>query len=249
MNYKIFNEDCIHGMDNLPQCSVDLIVTSPPYNLGIKYDVYNDNVELEEYYKWCELWLCRCYNLLKMDGRICINHYLSCGTAKLRTAPLMRINNICEAIGFHHHGLAIWDDRTLSKRTAWGSWLSSSAPYINSPHEGILIMYKDRWKRDNKGKTDIGKDEFMEACSGIWKIAPEKKRSVCPAPFPVALPARCIKMFSYEGDTVCDPFMGGGTTGVACAQHNRDFVGFELSQTYCDHAARRIDEEIYGVKK
>jgi len=247
MNYKILNEDCIIGMNNLPESSVDLIVTSPPYNLGIKYDVYNDNVDIEEYYKWTDLWVRSAYRLLKPDGRICINHYLSCGTSKLRTAPLMRINTIAENIGFHHHGLAIWDDRTLSKRTAWGSWKSASAPSINSPHEGILIMYKDHWKKDKKGTTDIDKDEFMESCSGIWKISTEKKRNVCPAPFPVALPLRCIKLLSYEGDTVLDPFMGSGTTGVACVKTNRNFIGFEISPEYCKHAAMRIDNELFGA--
>lgn len=247
MNYKIFNEDCIYGMSKLNECSIDLIVTSPPYNLGLKYDVYNDSIDLEDYYKFQELWLRSAYRLLKNDGRICINHYLSCGTAKLRTAPLMHINTIAESIGFKHHGVAIWDDITLSKRTAWGSWLSSSAPYVNSPHEGILILYKDRWKRDTKGKTDITKEEFMEACSGVWKIAPEKKRHICPAPFPVALPSRCIRLLSYEGDTVLDPFMGNATTGVACVQSNRNFVGFEISEPYFMYGKGRMDGEL--IKK
>lgn len=244
IEYEIFAKDCIKGMNKRPAASVNLIVTSPPYNLDIPYDVYKDNLGVEEYFKFNAEWLRSAYRLLKPDGRICINHYLSCGTAKVRTAPLMRINCIAEEIGFKHHGVAIWDDRTLSKRTAWGSWKSASAPYINSPHEGILIMYKDHWKRDKKGVTDISKEEFMEACSGIWKIAPEKKRAVCPAPFPVALPLRCIKLLSYEGDLVCDPFMGGGTTGVACAISNRNFLGYELSKAYCEHGIARIEEAL-----
>jgi len=219
--------------------SVDLVFTSPPYNIGISYDVYNDNQPWDEYYEWCKEWLKELFRVLKDDGRCCIVHYLSLGKANNRHSPLMEINHIALDLGYKHHGLAIWWDITLTKLTAWGSWLSASAPYINSPFEGILIMYKDKWKKKSKGKTSISKEEFMEACSGIWKIPPERKRKH-PAPFPVALAERAIKLLSYEGDIVFDPFCGSGTTLVAAKKLNRSYIGMDISEKYCDMARKRL---------
>lgn len=129
---KIYNMDCVEGMKRLPENSIDLCVTSPPYNCGINYDSYNDNREWNEYYEWCREWLKEVFRVLKPDGRFCLNHYLSLGQMDNRHAPLMDLNYICtKEIGFKHHGLAVWDDITLTKRTAWGSWISASAPYVN----------------------------------------------------------------------------------------------------------------------
>jgi site-specific DNA-methyltransferase (adenine-specific) len=130
-------------------------------------------------------------------------------------------------------------DITLTKRTAWGSWLSASAPYINSPFEGVLILYKDRWKRDTKGVSTISKDEFIEACHGIWKIQPERNREP-PAAFPVALPRRCINLLTYEGDIILDPFNGSGSSSVAAKETGRRYIGFELSPNYCEYANKRL---------
>ncbi len=251
--------DCIEVMKTLPDKSIDFILTSPPYNCGIRYNSYNDRRRFDEYYLWCEEWLRQFHRLLKDDGRACIVHYLSLGSGKAgfkvgikngtsqdddfrsRHAPLMKINCIAENIGLRHHGVAIWWDITLSKRTAWGSWLSASAPYINSPFEGILVLYKERWKKDNKGITQIEKEEFMESCSGVWKIAPEHNREH-PAPFPEKLASRCIRLFTYEGDTVLDPFNGSGTTTKVAKDTNRNAIGIELDPVYMDIAKRRISD-------
>ena len=129
---KIYNIDCVEGMKLMDEDTVDLIVTSPPYNIGVDYDEYDDNKTWEEYYEWCETWLGECYRVLKKDGgRICIDHYLSLGTSKHRTSPISVLYNIMENIGFKHHSIAVWTDITLAKRTAWGSYLKASAPYIN----------------------------------------------------------------------------------------------------------------------
>ena len=228
--------------DLVPDESVDLVVTSPPYNLNLPYDVCNDRKPIEDYWIWCQEWLIQLHRILKPDGRLCLNHYLSCGNSDLRFAPLMNLNYIAENIGFKHHGIAIWNDITLTKPTAWGSWLSASAPYVNSPYEGVLILFKDHWKKDHSGHTEISVKEFMGATTGVWKIQPEQNR-VTPAPFPVALPRRCILLFSWEGDLVLDPFMGGGTTAVAAKQTKRDFVGFEISKAYCQIAGERLTQD------
>ena len=156
--------DCREGMRKyIPDNSIDLIVASSPYNIGIQYENWNDRMKWGEYWQFTEEWLKECFRVLKDDGRICINHYFSFGSGRrgfnvgkkngtvqideddgngVRIAPLFEIHRIATNIGFKHHSVAMWLDRTLSRKTAWGSWLSASSPYINSPFEGVLIMYK-----------------------------------------------------------------------------------------------------------
>ena len=187
------------------------------------------------------------FRVLKSDGRICINHYLSFGTAKERTTPLMEINSIALKIGFKHHSVAVWQDITLAKRTAWGSWLSASAPYINSPFEGILIMYKSNWKRIVRGKDTIKKEDFIKLTRGIWDIPTERKQ-LTKANFPVILPEKCINLLTFEKDIVLDCFMGSGSTAVACVNTKRQFVGIEISEEYCKIANERIQKELSQSK-
>lgn len=239
---KIYNMDCIQGMKQLPDNSIDLIVTSPPYNIGIDYDVYDDKRPWDEYYQWCEQWLAECLRVLKQDGgRICIDHYMSLGTSKFRTSPLSTIYMIMEKLGFKHHSLAVWTDITLAKRTAWGSYLSASAPYINAPFEGILIDYKENWKKAEKGISTIDKDDFVKLTRGRWDIKTET-RGLTKANFSVDLPTKAINLLSYEGDTILDPFMGSGTTAVAAIKTNRHYIGFEISPDYCKIAEDRISK-------
>jgi site-specific DNA-methyltransferase (adenine-specific) len=243
----IYNKDCWDGMlYDIPKESIDFCITSPPYNLGINYteDVTEDTLPWDKYYEWCLRWLNTVYNVMKPNRRFCLNHYFSCGegtknTQRGRSAPLMELNHLAQKVGFKHHAVATWVDATMSRLTAWGSWLSASAPYINSPYEGILILYKGDWKREDKGKSTIDKEEFIEGCSGIWKLHPEK-RNGHPAPFPVALAERCIRLFTYEGDVVLDPFMGSGSTAIACKNTNRKWIGFEKSKKYCELAEKRL---------
>jgi site-specific DNA-methyltransferase (adenine-specific) len=242
---QIYCGDSLELIKKIDSNSVDLAVTSPKYNLGIKYDSCDDFVPWDEYYDWCRSWMKEVYRVLKPDGRFCLNHYISCGMAKHRSAPLMNLNAICEfEIGFKHHGFVLWDDRTISKRTAWGSWMSASAVYVNSPHEGITILYKDHWKKDTKGESTITKEEFMEATTGIWKLSPEKHRGGCPAPFPVSLPKRCINLLTYKGDLVLDLFNGGGTTCIAAKQTGRHYIGMDMSRSYCDDAIEWLNTGI-----
>jgi site-specific DNA-methyltransferase (adenine-specific) len=154
----------------------------------------------------------------------------------------MDLNYICcHETGFKHHGLAIWWDPTLTKRTAWGSFEMASAPYINSPFEGVLILYKERWHKDTKGESDISGKEFMQSCSGIWKLQPEMN-GLTKANFPVSLPMRCIKLLSYKGDIVLDPFSGSATTAYAAKVTGRKYTGFEMSGGYWKIGNRRLEQ-------
>ena len=238
---KIYNEDCLNTLSRIPENYVDLTVTSPPYNIGIKYDSYIDSRPYADYFAWIEYWLGELYRVTKPDGRVCINHYLSMSMNGVRCSPVANIISIALKIGFKYHGLPVWTDRTVSKLTAWGSWLSASAPHVNTPFEGIVILYKERWKKDQPGVTNISKEEFIAGCSGVWNLKTENRKSH-PAAFPEALPSRCIQLFSYEGDLVFDPFMGTGTTAVACRRLNRNFIGSEVSSNYCLIAEKRLNE-------
>jgi len=248
---KIICGDCIEVMKKMPSDSIDLVVTSPPYNVGIEYDGYSDRMSWSDYYKWSEKWLSEIYRVLKNDGRLALNHYLSCGRGSAsnadssapsgRSAPLMEFNHVAQQIGFKHHSIAVWLDITLSNKTAWGSYLSASAPYINSPFEGILLLYKENWKKNNKGESDISKEDFINLTRGIWNIKTETHGKTM-ANFSIDLAKKCINLLSYIGDTVLDPFSGSGTTACAALLGQRNYVGIEQSQKYCDITEYRIKE-------
>ena len=244
-NIKLYNGDCLKILKNIEDSSIDLIVTSPPYNIGINYNSYSDNLEWHDYLEWVNTWVKECYRVLKHDGRMCINHYINfVDLQKVERFPLFDIKIIQEKNTLFVRKLIIWEDTQKSKLTAWGSWLSASSPYIQTPYEGILISSKNKdWKKLNKGKSTINKKEFIYAVSGVWKIRPETK-GLTKANFPVALPERCINLLTYENDTVLDLFMGSGTTGVACVNTNRKFIGIELDKNYFETAEKRIKEAI-----
>lgn len=239
---KIYNVDCIEGLKLVDENSIDLIVTSPPYNIGVDYDIYEDNKTWEDYLHWCKSWLQECYRVLKDDGRICINHYLNFQDRweKVSRFPLYDIQRIQEDIGFNVHKLCLWEDNTRKKYTAWGSYLSASSPYINTPYEGILISYKNQWKKINKGESTIDKDLFLQGVGGIWKLGTTRgKTKAC---FPEKLPEMCIQLLSYKDDIILDPFMGSGTTGKVAKELCRNYIGFEISEEYCNIANDRIKD-------
>ena len=130
----------------------------------------------------------------------------------------------------------------ISRRTAWGSWKSASAPYVIAPVELIVVLYKKSWKKTVGSKiSDVTRDEFMAWTNGMWVFNGEsKKRIGHPAPFPVELPRRCVKLFSYVDDVVLDPFCGSGTTILTAVNNNRKGIGIDVDQKYCELARKRI---------
>ena len=245
---KIYCEDCLskEGLLSIQDNSIDLIVTSPPYNIGIDYDSYFDDLLWKDYFEWCSKWLKECYRVLKPDGRMALNHYLSFGNAKKRLSPISELNLISEKIGFKHHSIAVWTDRTLANKTAWGSFQSASAPYINCPFEGILIMFKERWKKDEKGVSDISKEEFVKLSHGAWDVRTET-RGLTKANFSKDFAEKCIKLLSYQEAIVLDPFMGSGTVAVVCKENKRQYVGFEISEKYCEIIKNRLSFQELNV--
>ena len=221
--------------------SIDLIVTSPPYNVDIHYGSHDDRLTYPRYLRFSERWLARCFSWLKRDGRLCLNIPLDKNKDGQQSVGA-DLTAIAKEVGFRYHSTIVWNEGNISRRTAWGSWMSASAPYVIAPVELIVVLYRQSWKRaSGSGISDITRAEFMEWTNGLWTFNGEsKKRTGHPAPFPLELPRRCIRLFSFTGDTVLDPFMGSGTTLVAAAAAGRAAVGIEIEESYCELARARL---------
>jgi len=235
----IYNNDILEADEIRPK-SVDLVVTSPPYNVDVKYKGFDDGVPYKEYLRFTREWLEKVRKLVKKDGRMCLNIPLDKNKGGQQSA-YADIVTLAKKAGWKYHSTIIWNEQNISRRTAWGSWLSASAPYVIAPVEAIVIMYKSQWKKTHKGLSDITRDQFLEWTNGLWDFNGESgKRLGHPSPFPVELPRRCIKLFSFVGDTVLDPFLGSGSTLVGCYETKRIGIGVEISEEYCRIASKRI---------
>jgi site-specific DNA-methyltransferase (adenine-specific) len=240
---KIINDDVI-STHEVSEKSVDLVVTSPPYNVDIKYNSHNDKISYDEYLEFSEKWMSRCFEWLKDDGRFCLNIPLDKNKGGQQSVGA-DLTTIAKRLGFKYHSTIIWNEGNISRRTAWGSWKSASAPFVIAPVELIVILYKENWKKTSGSKvSDITRDEFMDWTNGLWTFQGEsKKRTGHPAPFPIELPRRCIKLFSFVDDVVLDPFLGSGSTIVATALNNRKGIGIDIDLTYCQLAKKRLIKE------
>lgn len=240
---KIINDDVLNT-DEVEQNSVDLIITSPPYNVDIRYNSHNDRLSYKEYLEFSNKWLSRCFNWLKEDGRFCLNIPLDKNKGGQQSVGA-DITTIAKQIGFKYHSTIIWNEGNISRRTAWGSWLNASAPYVIAPVELIVILYKKRWKKTSGSRiSDMTRNEFMEWTNGLWTFSGESKKKIGhPAPFPLELPKRCLKLFSFVNDTILDPFVGSGTTLVAAYLNNRKAVGIDIDKKYCEITKKRLFKE------
>ncbi len=234
-------------MDELPDNSIHLMVTSPPYNVGKEYD---QGLTLDEYKSLLRNVFKEVYRVLVPGGRACVN------VANLGRKPYIPLDafviQIMLDIGFLMRGEIIWDKgSSAAASTAWGSWRSASNPTLRDTHEYIMIFSKDTFKRpEPKGrKSTISKEEFLEWTKSVWSFPAESATRVGhPAPFPVELPLRLIKLYTFEGEVVLDPFIGSGTTAIACLRTNRHFVGYDIEKQYVDMANRRIQSELRDIK-
>ena len=240
---KLINEDVL-TTNQIQANSVDLLITSPPYNLGIEYNSHADSMEYEDYLEFSSQWLQRSHAWLRKDGRLCINIPLDTNKGGQRSVGA-DLTVIAKKAGFKYQSTIVWNENNISRRTAWGSWLSASAPYVIAPVELIVVFYKESWKKYSGSKeSDIERDEFLDWTNGLWTFSgASKKRVGHPAPFPIELPRRCIKLFSYVGDTILDPFVGSGSTLIAAALNHRKGIGIEMDTNYCSLARDRIQRE------
>jgi site-specific DNA-methyltransferase (adenine-specific) len=247
-NLKIINNDLLLT-SSIAANSIDCIVTSPPYNVDIPYVNHDDRLLYKEYLEFSHRWMKRCHRWLKPDGRLCLNIPLDKNKGGQQSVGA-DLTSIAKRIGYRYHSTIIWNEGSISRRTAWGSWMSASAPYVIAPVELIVVLYKREWKKAREdAESDITRDEFMEWTNGLWTFTGEsKKRARHPAPFPVELPRRCIKLFSFVGDTVLDPFLGSGTTLIAASKNNRSGIGIEIAEEYCAVARDRLIKEAKALE-
>lgn len=228
------------NMEELPDKSVHLMVTSPPYNVGKQYD---EDLSLREYREFLSRVWAETKRVLVPGGRVAIN------IANLGRKPYIPLHSyIIEdmlGLGYLMRGELIWNKAaSSSSSTAWGTFASARNPTLRDVHEYILVFSNGSYSRESLGrKNTISKKEFLEYTKSVWTFSAETARSVGhPAPFPVELPRRLIQLYTFEGDTVLDPFMGSGQTAIAARKTGRHFVGYEISEEYVQLARRRIGQ-------
>ena len=237
---KVHNKDS-KNIDFIPDNSIHLIITSPPYNNSKEYD---EDLSLEEYLKLINDVMVEAHRILIRGGRICIN---IANIGRKPYIPLSTyIDQIMIKIGFLPRGQIIWDkSASAGPSTAWGSWQSASNPILRDIHEYILVYSKGEFGRKNSrsNKDDsISKDAFLENTKSIWKFPTASARKIGhPAPFPIELPKRLIELYSFENDIILDPFAGSGTTAIAAKTTNRNYIMIDINSDYCKLATERIN--------
>jgi DNA modification methylase len=232
------------SMGELPDNSVHLMVTSPPYNVGKEYD---EDLTLEGYKQFLKTVWQEVYRVLVPGGRACIN------IANLGRKPYIPLHAfIVETmlqLGFLMRGEIIWNKASSSSpSTAWGSWLSAANPTLRDIHEYILVFSKGMFarKRHSERGSTVSREEFLEFTKSVWTFSAEPAKAVGhPAPFPVELPYRLIQLYTYEGDVVLDPFMGSGQAAIAAIKTKRHYVGYDINGEYVKLAERRIRRYSY----
>lgn len=271
---QIYNGDVLNLYEKVPDNVIDLIITSPPYNLDIDYDTCIDDKSQEEYFEWCEKWISESYRTLKPDGRIAINvpNEVNMKNRGGRMFMISEYWQMMKKIGFKFYGIVDLEELSphRPKNTAWGSWMSPSAPYIYNPKESVILAYKETYVKKIKGEPewsykdvevtneegvvkkkriyeDADKKEFMELVFGCWKYMADTK-SLTKATFSLDIPLKAIKILSYKDELVLDPFSGSGTTCLAAKMSGRKYLGFELSSNYTEISKQRIENYTPEVK-
>jgi site-specific DNA-methyltransferase (adenine-specific) len=272
---KVVNGDCREVMKTMEEGCIDLIVTSPPYGVGIEYDVHDDDMFVEDYLKFTEEWMTEAFRVLKDDGRIAINiPYETNRQAKGgRIFMVSEVWQIMKKIGYKFFGVVDLEEESphRSRTTAWGSWMSPSAPYIYNPKECVILAYKKKHIKIVKGVpewvgemgevedkngvmknkmmyTDTQKRDFIDLVFGQWHYFADTK-SMTKATFSMDIPTKAIKILTYKNDIVMDPFAGSGTSLVAAETLGRRWIGVELSPNYAEVAKKRVNVFVEGRRQ
>jgi site-specific DNA-methyltransferase (adenine-specific) len=267
---KITTGDCREVMREMPANSIDLMVTSPPYGVGIAYDSFDDDMNFEAYKEFSREWLSEAFRVLKPDGRLALNipYEINRQEKGGRIFMVAELWNILASIGYKFYGVVDLEESSphRSKTTAWGSWMSPSSPYIYNPKECVLLCYKQLSKKQTKGTPQweswveqvedknnpelfvnkkmyekSDKDDFISLVYGQWNYFADTRQQT-KATFSMDIPVRAMKILSYKEDIVMDPFMGSGTSAVAAEFVGRNWVGIELSPNYTEVANKRLLE-------
>ncbi len=225
-------------MNLIPDNSVHMMITSPPYNVMKTYD---SNLTLDEYLNLLKNVFGETWRVLASGGRAAIN------IANVGRKPYIPLHayiiEIMHEIGFHMRGEIIWDkSASAGVSTAWGSFASASNPCLRDVHEYILVFSKHTniLQKGNKTNT-IKKKDFVEWSKSIWTFPTESAKKIGhPAPFPEELPRRLIEFYTFKDDIILDPFIGSGTTAIAALKLKRHFIGYEIVPEYVELARKRI---------
>ena len=237
---QVIRGDCLEVMSQIPDNTVHLAVTSPPYNLGINYDNHNDSLTYENYLDWLKKVWVETKRILVPGGRFALN---IAPTSIKNFRPIHHdFSNQLREIGMIMRTEIIWYKQTMGRRTAWGSWKAPSNPHIVPSWEYVLVFCKDSWVLEgNKADSDITSEEFKRFSDGWWYIPPESQRRGHPTPFPEELIYRLIKYYTYKSNIVLDMFGGTGTVAVVAYKTGRHFVHIDVSEKYCEIAKQRIE--------
>ncbi|MGD0441486.1 MAG: DNA methyltransferase [Acidimicrobiales bacterium] len=242
-------------MDQIQDGSVALVVTSPPYFAGKKYEEELDREGVPssylEYLVLLREVFAECKRKLEPGGRIAVN-VANLGRRPYRSLSADVIRILQDDLHLLLRGEVIWQKgEGASGSCAWGSFRSAANPVLRDITERVIVASKGRFdraisvkEREAEGlpfENSLSSDEFMAATLDVWEIPPESaKRVGHPAPFPVELPERLIRLYTYADDLVVDPFMGSGSTLVAAAKVGRRYVGYDLDPAYVDIARARV---------
>jgi len=230
-------------MDMIEDGVVDLVICSPPYNVGKNYANHDDALPLDEYLTLLhDVWT-ECRRVMRPGARICVN---VAGVDRQPYLPLQSyITQQLIELGFLMRGQVIWDKgASVGVSTAWGSWRSPSNPTLRDVHEYIMVFCKEQFRLETKGETDLTSEEFTALTRSVWQFPTGSAKQVGhPAPFPVELPSRLIRLYSWKDAVVLDPFCGSGSTCVAAAQLGRSWIGVDIDEGYVELARRRVATE------
>ncbi len=242
-------------MSAVPDSSVALVITSPPYFAGKQYELELGEggipASYVEYLEMLHDVFAECERVLQPGGRMAVN-VANLGRRPYRSLSADITTILQDDLGLLLRGEVVWvKGEGASGSCAWGSFQSAANPVLRDLSERVLLASKGRFdraitraKREKQGlpfENTISREEFMEATLDVWRIAPESaKRVGHPAPFPIDLPARLMRLYTYRGDVVLDPFMGSGTTAVAAVRNDRRYLGFEMDPAYVELAERRV---------
>lgn len=237
--------------------SVACVVFSPPYNAGIDYDDHDDVMPWPEYEALATAVCEQSHRALMAGGRAWVNV-----TPVVPTVPIPAgdhsgrgVNPRVSLLGLWTRtieaaGLGIWDyiawATPRGPSCAWGSWESPSGPNMRGEWETIIAAHRGPWARPHGAEFHGWKDKvgrWIDLTTNVWKMHPEPRtENGHPAPFPDALPTRCIRLSAFPGELVVDPFMGSGSTLFAARSLGRRAVGVERSERYCELAATRLSQ-------